>query len=107
MNNVKEDPMETTSVLIAGAGPTGLLLACELRLAGVDVQVVDRLAERGDESRAGGMHPRTLEVLDQRGMLAPFQAKGRPIQAGHFSGIGVNFSRFDTRFPYTLTLLQS
>ncbi|WP_328604088.1 FAD-dependent monooxygenase [Amycolatopsis sp. NBC_00345] len=99
--------METTSVLIAGGGPTGLMLACELRLAGVDVQVVDRLAGRGDESRAGGMHPRTLEVLDQRGMLAPFQAQGRPIQAGHFSGIGLNFSRFDTRFPYTLTLLQS
>ncbi|HEY3712778.1 MAG TPA: FAD-dependent monooxygenase [Amycolatopsis sp.] len=99
--------MESTSVLIAGGGPTGLMLACELRLAGIDVLVADRLERRGDESRAGGMHPRTLEVLDQRGMLAPFQAQGRPIQAGHFSGIGLDFSRFDTRYPYTLVLLQS
>ncbi|MDT8911587.1 FAD-dependent monooxygenase [Amycolatopsis sp. PS_44_ISF1] len=99
--------METTSVLIAGGGPTGLMLACELRLAGIDVLVVDRLAARGRESRAGGMHPRTLELLDQRGMLAPFQALGTPIQGGHFAGIPVDFSRFDTRFPYTLMLLQS
>jgi 2-polyprenyl-6-methoxyphenol hydroxylase-like FAD-dependent oxidoreductase len=55
-----------TDVAIAGAGPTGLMLACELRLAGVDVVVVERLAERTGESRAGGMHSRTLEVLDQR-----------------------------------------
>ncbi|MEV5963120.1 FAD-dependent monooxygenase [Kribbella sp. NPDC051952] len=99
--------MKSTSVLIAGAGPTGLMLACELRLAGVDVRVLDRLDERGDESRAGGMHPRSLEVLDQRGMLAPFQAQGRPMQAGHFSGIPLDFSQFATRFPYTLALLQA
>jgi 3-(3-hydroxy-phenyl)propionate hydroxylase len=98
--------METTTVLIAGAGPTGLLLARELRLAGIDVLIVDRLAERGTESRAGGMHPRTLEVLDQRGILPPFQAKGRPIQAGHFAGLPLDFSRFDTRYPYSLTLMQ-
>ncbi|MGW6277168.1 FAD-dependent monooxygenase [Kribbella sp. NPDC055071] len=99
--------METTSVLIAGAGPTGLMLACELRLAGVDVRVIDRLDRRGDESRAGGMHPRSLEVLDQRGMLAPFLAQGKPLQAGHFSGIGLDFSGFATRFPYSLVLLQA
>ncbi|QNE21424.1 hypothetical protein F1D05_30245 [Kribbella qitaiheensis] len=99
--------MESTTVLIAGAGPTGLMLACELRLAGIDVQVIDRLDDRGDESRAGGMHPRTLEVLDQRGLLAPFLTQGRPIQAGHFAGIRLNFSKFDTRYPYTLALLQS
>jgi len=99
--------MESASVLIAGAGPTGLMLACELRLAGIDVHVVDRLDERSSESRAGGMHPRTLELLDQRGMLAPFQSQGRPMQAGHFSTIPLDFSRFDTRYPYTLVLLQA
>ena len=99
--------MESTSVLIAGAGPTGLLLACELRLAGVDVLVLDRLGERGNESRAGGMHPRSIEILDQRGMLAPFLAQGQPIQAGHFSNIPLDFSRFATRHPYTLMLLQA
>src|SRR5882757_3852015 len=99
--------MESASVLIAGAGPTGLMLACELRLAGIDVHVVDRLDERSSESRAGGLHPRTLEVLDQRGMLAPFQSQGRPMQAGHFSTIPLDFSRFDTRYPYTLVLLQA
>ncbi|HEX3783076.1 MAG TPA: FAD-dependent monooxygenase [Pseudonocardiaceae bacterium] len=98
---------ESTQVLIAGAGPTGLMLACELRIAGIDVRVLDRAEGRSGESRAGGMHPRSMEILDQRGMLAPFLAQGRPIQAGHFSGIPLDFSQFDTRYPYTLGILQT
>ena len=94
------------SVIIAGGGPTGLMLACELRLAGVDVLVLERLAEPSGESRAGGIHARTMEVLDQRGMLEPFLAEGRPIQAGHFSGIRLDFSGFETRYPYLLAILQ-
>jgi len=94
------------SVIIAGGGPTGLMLACELRLAGVDVLVLERLAEPSGESRAGGIHARTMEVLDQRGMLAPFLAEGRVLQGGHFAGLPLDFSGFDTRYPYLLAILQ-
>ncbi|KUM99187.1 hypothetical protein AQI95_40385 [Streptomyces yokosukanensis] len=94
-------------VVIAGAGPTGLMLACELRLAGVDVVVVERLAERTGESRAGGMHSRTLEVLDQRGILDRFLAVGEPQPVGHFSGLYLDFDEFESRHPYPLMILQS
>lgn len=95
-------------VVVAGAGPTGLTLACELRLAGVDVLLVDLLPERGTvESRAGGLHARTMEVLDQRGLVDRFLEQGRPIQAGHFSGLRLDFTGFPTRYPFTLALLQN
>jgi 3-(3-hydroxy-phenyl)propionate hydroxylase len=96
--------MET--VVIAGGGPTGLMLACELKLAGVDVLVLERLAGPSGESRAGGMHARTMEILDQRGLLGPFLAEGRAIQAGHFAGLRLDFSGFPTRYPYLLAILQ-
>ncbi|MFJ8888261.1 FAD-dependent monooxygenase [Streptomyces sp. NPDC102402] len=94
-------------VVIAGAGPTGLMLACELRLAGVDVVVVERLAERSGESRAGGMHSRTLEVLDQRGVLDRFLAAGELQPVGHFSGLYLEFDEYESRHPYPLMILQS
>ncbi|KOG32634.1 FAD-dependent monooxygenase [Streptomyces resistomycificus] len=94
-------------VVIAGAGPTGLMLACELRLAGVDVVVVEQLAERTGESRAGGMHSRTLEVLDQRGILERFLAAGELQPVGHFSGLYLDFDEFESRHPYPLMILQS
>jgi 2-polyprenyl-6-methoxyphenol hydroxylase-like FAD-dependent oxidoreductase len=96
--------MET--VVIAGGGPTGLMLACELKLAGVDVLVLERLAGPSGESRAGGMHARTMEILDQRGMLEPFLAEGRSIQAGHFAGLWLDFAGLETRYPYLLAILQ-
>jgi 3-(3-hydroxy-phenyl)propionate hydroxylase len=93
-------------VVIAGGGPTGLMLACELRLAGVDVLVLERLAGPSGKSRAGGMHARTMEIFDQRGMLEPFLAEGRTIQAGHFAGLRLDFAGFETRYPYLLAILQ-
>jgi 3-(3-hydroxy-phenyl)propionate hydroxylase len=96
-----------TDVVIAGAGPTGLMLACELRLAGVDVVVVDRLAKRTGESRAGGMHARTLEVLDQRGVLERFLAVGDIQSVGHFSGLWLDFDASASRHPRPLMILQS
>jgi 2-polyprenyl-6-methoxyphenol hydroxylase-like FAD-dependent oxidoreductase len=93
-------------VVIAGGGPTGLMLACELTLAGVDVLVLERLAGPSGESRAGGIHARTMEILDQRGMLEPFLAEGRVIQAGHFAGLRLDFTSFPTRYPYLLAILQ-
>ncbi|MFD5186337.1 FAD-dependent monooxygenase [Streptomyces sp. NPDC058372] len=94
-------------VVIAGAGPTGLMLACELRLAGADVVVIDRLAERTGESRAGGMHARTLEVLDQRGVLDRFLAAGEIQSVGHFSGLWLDFEESESRHPRPLMILQS
>ncbi|MBL7256053.1 FAD-dependent monooxygenase [Paractinoplanes lichenicola] len=94
-------------VVIAGAGPTGLMLACELRLAGADVLVVERLEERTGESRAGGMHSRTLEVLDQRGILDRFLKIGDPQPVGHFSGLYLEFDETESRYPYPLMILQS
>ncbi|WP_329263118.1 FAD-dependent monooxygenase [Streptomyces sp. NBC_01478] len=94
-------------VVIAGAGPTGLMLACELRLAGVDVMVVERLAERTGESRAGGIHSRTLEVLDQRGVLDRFLAVGELTPVAHFSGLWLDLDGFESRYPHPLMLPQS
>ncbi|MFE1248731.1 FAD-dependent monooxygenase [Streptomyces sp. NPDC058766] len=94
-------------VVVAGAGPTGLMLACELGLAGADVVVVERLAQRSDESRAGGIHCRTLEVLDQRGILDRFLAEGELQPVGHFSGLCIDFDESESRHPYPLMILQS
>ncbi|MFI6867779.1 FAD-dependent monooxygenase [Nocardia sp. NPDC050406] len=99
--------METTEVVIAGAGPTGLMLATELRLAGVEVVVLDALAARTGESRAGGIHARTMEILEQRGLLERLLPRGRILQAGHFGGLPLDFSDFPTRHPYMLAVLQS
>ncbi|WP_308280841.1 FAD-dependent monooxygenase [Streptomyces barringtoniae] len=101
------DTRTDTDVVIAGAGPTGLMLACELRLAGTDVTVVEKLAERSGESRAGGIHSRTLEVLDQRGVLDRFLAEGELQPVGHFSGLYLEFDESESRHPYPLMILQS
>lgn len=77
-----------TDVLIIGAGPTGMTLANELLLAGVSTVLVDRLVRRSELSRAGGVQSRTLEALDQRGLLEPLLATGdHPAGTGHFAGI--------------------
>ncbi|WP_433299292.1 FAD-dependent monooxygenase [Actinoplanes sp. CA-030573] len=93
-------------VVIAGGGPTGLMLACELRLGGADPVVLERLAGPSGESRAGGIHARTMEVLDMRGMLEPFLAEGRRLPGGHFAGIPLDFSGLPTRYPFLLAILQ-
>ena len=99
--------METTQVVIAGTGPTGLMLAIELRLAGIEAVVLDGLPARSGESRAGGIHARTMEIFDQRGLMERLLPHGRPIQAGHFSGLGLDCSDFPTRYPYTLAIVQA
>jgi 3-(3-hydroxy-phenyl)propionate hydroxylase len=70
--------MAEHAVVIAGGGPTGLMLAGELALAGIDVAIVERRASQDlDGSRSGGLHSRTIEVLDQRGVADRFIAEGR------------------------------
>ena len=69
--------MTNHAVVIAGGGPTGLMLAGELALAGVDVAIVERRASQElAGSRAGGLHSRTIEVLDQRGIADRFLVAG-------------------------------
>jgi 2-polyprenyl-6-methoxyphenol hydroxylase-like FAD-dependent oxidoreductase len=99
--------MTDQSVVIAGAGPTGMMLAGELRLAGIDVLVVERRASREFAgSRAGGLHARTLEVLDQRGIADRFTAAGTPMQIQSFAGVSLDIGDFPTRFAYGLALWQ-
>jgi 2-polyprenyl-6-methoxyphenol hydroxylase-like FAD-dependent oxidoreductase len=96
------------AVVIAGGGPTGLMLAGELALAGVDVAIVERRA--GQElagSRAGGLHSRTIEVLDQRGIADRFLSEGQMAQVAAFAGTPLDISDFPTRHPYGLGLWQN
>jgi len=79
-----------TDVIIAGAGPTGLMLAGELRLAGVATIVVDRLAEPVKQSRALGFSARTIEEFDQRGLLPRF-GELNTIPIGHFGGLAIDY----------------
>jgi 2-polyprenyl-6-methoxyphenol hydroxylase-like FAD-dependent oxidoreductase len=96
------------AVVIAGGGPTGLMLAGELALAGIDVVIVERRASQDvDGSRAGGLHSRTIEVLDQRGIADRFLAEGQAMQIQGFVGIPLDISDFPTRHNYGLALWQS
>jgi 2-polyprenyl-6-methoxyphenol hydroxylase-like FAD-dependent oxidoreductase len=100
--------MTEHAVVIAGGGPTGLMLAGELALAGVDVAVVERRASQElAGSRAGGLHSRTIEVLDQRGIADRFLAEGQVAQVAAFAGTRLDISDFPTRHPYGLGLWQN
>jgi len=95
-------------VVVAGGGPTGLMLAGELALAGIDVVMVERRASQDlDGSRAGGLLPRTIEVLDQRGIAERFLSAGYVVQAQGFAGIVLDISDFPTRHNYVLALRQN
>jgi 2-polyprenyl-6-methoxyphenol hydroxylase-like FAD-dependent oxidoreductase len=100
--------MATHAVVIAGGGPTGMMLAAELALAKVDVAVVER---RPDHmlvgSRAGGFHSRTIEVLDQRGVADRFLAEGQVAQAAMIGTTVLDMSDFPTRHPYSLGIWQN
>lgn len=100
--------MTEHAVVIAGAGPTGLMLAGELALARVDVAIVER-RERQDLAgvRAGGLHARTIEVLDQRGIADRFLAQGQIAQVASFLSIPLDISDFPTRHNYGLALWQN
>ncbi len=100
--------MTERAVVIAGAGPTGLMLAGELALAGVDVAIVERRDSQDlPGSRAGGLHSRTIEVLDQRGIADRFLSEGQVAQVAAFAGTPLDISDFPTRHPYGLGLWQN
>lgn len=100
--------MQTFDVIVAGAGPTGLMLACELRLHGVQVLVLEREPEPSPVVRALGIHVRSIEVMDQRGLLDRFLAHGtRHPLAGFFAGIAKPAPpSLDTSHPYVLGIPQ-
>jgi 3-(3-hydroxy-phenyl)propionate hydroxylase len=99
--------MTRHAVVIAGGGPTGLMLGAELALAGVDVAVVERRANQDlAGSRAGGLHSRTIEVLDQRGIAERFLSQGTLHKEVHFH-VPLDISDFPTRHNYVLGLWQN
>ena len=96
------------AVMIGGGGSTGLMLAGELALAGVDVAIVERRASQDIiGSRAGGLHSRTIEILDQRGIADRFLAQGKAAQIAGFAWNPLNISDFPTRHNYGLALWQN
>jgi 3-(3-hydroxy-phenyl)propionate hydroxylase len=100
--------MTEHAVVIAGGGPTGLMLAGELALAGIDVVIVERRTSQDlAGSRSGGLHSRTIEVLDQRGIAERFLSAGQVMQVQGFSLIPLDISDFPTRHNYGLALWQS
>lgn len=94
-------------MVIVGAGPAGMMLSAELALAGVDAVVLERRPDHVlADSRAGGIHARTIELLDQRGVADRFLAEGRTVQAAMFGATTLDMSDFPTRHPYSLGIWQ-
>ena len=100
--------MAEHAVVVAGGGPTGLMLAGELALAGIDVAIVERRPNQElPGSRAGGLHARTIEVLDQRGIADRFLSEGHVAQVQGFAFNRLDISDFPTRHNYGLGLWQN
>jgi 2-polyprenyl-6-methoxyphenol hydroxylase-like FAD-dependent oxidoreductase len=96
------------SVIVVGAGPTGLTLACELAAAGVSCTVLERRLTTSAQSRAMGLYSRTMEVLDLRGHADALAALGRPVsRMVPARGAVVDFTELDTRFPALHVVPQS
>ncbi len=100
--------MTDHAVVIAGGGPTGLMLAGELALAGVDAAIVEpRTSQELAGRRAGGLHARTIEVLDQRGIADRFLSQGQVMQIVGFNRVPLDISDFPTRHGHGLALTQN
>ncbi|WP_370948616.1 FAD-dependent monooxygenase [Amycolatopsis sp. cg5] len=98
--------MPDTDVIVVGAGPTGLLLAAELRLGGAEVVVLERLTEPTTQSRAGAIHARSVEIFDQRGRLEHLGAVDRD-DHGHFGGLDLDLGQLPTVHPGRMKLAQA
>lgn len=95
-------------VIVAGAGPAGLMTAFELERAGLDVLIVERDVRPTVQSKALALQPRSVEVLDDRGLLAAIEPHVQArIPAGHFSGVPIDYADLPTRHPYQLGVEQA
>src|SRR4051794_15298609 len=94
--------------IISGGGPTGTMLASELRLDNVDVLVLEKDAEPSKAVRSLGLHPRSIEIMDQRGLLDRFLANGQQYPGvGQFAGIDKpRVMNLDTAHGYILGIPQ-
>src|SRR3954470_21778689 len=100
--------MTEHAVVIAGGGPTGLMLSGELALAGVDVAIVERRTSQDlVGSRAGGLHSRTIEILDQRGVAQRFLSEGQTYPVAGFAMSTLDMRDLPTRHNYVLGLTQN
>lgn len=107
MSHESTAPSMTCPVVIAGGGPTGMMLAAELKLAGLDPLIVEpRAGQTFEGTRARGLHARTIEVLDQRGIGERFVAAGQPAQIINFARVPLSIDDWPTRRPYGLALVQ-
>ncbi len=99
-----------TEVVIAGAGPTGLMLAYELALAGVETLVLEKLAQRTEQVKGAGIQPRTAELLESRGLLEPLLRRATPHEpvGGHFAALPVplDCAPWRTRHPFPIPIPQ-
>lgn len=106
-------PTSTSDVLVVGAGPTGLTLACELARHGVRPRIIDALAAPSQQSRAFGVHARTMELFDAMGAIAPLLARGNPAQGLSVYSRGQRIAEIamqgtiDSKYPYILIVSQS
>jgi 2-polyprenyl-6-methoxyphenol hydroxylase-like FAD-dependent oxidoreductase len=103
---------DAIDVLVVGAGPSGLMLGGELARYGVAVRVVDQLAEPTTQSRAIGVHARTLEIFDELGIADALVARGVPVRGAAIRASGkpvaeVDFAGLPTRFPFVLCAAQT
>ncbi|MEN9343567.1 MAG: hypothetical protein RLZZ453_354 [Chlamydiota bacterium] len=104
--------MNNSHILIVGAGPTGLCLAIALTQQGIPVRIIEALELRTEQSRALGLHSRTLEILEKMGVLEEFLKEGRKIKGAHFYFKGTTFFRvdlscLDVPYPFLLSIPQS
>jgi 2-polyprenyl-6-methoxyphenol hydroxylase-like FAD-dependent oxidoreductase len=108
--DAQQDSRQEPEVLVVGAGPTGLTLACELALAGVRTTVLERLPQGVRQVKGGAFQPRTAELLELRGLLAPMRLRelARGEVGGHFAGLPVplDCTPWRTREPYPLSVPQ-
>jgi 2-polyprenyl-6-methoxyphenol hydroxylase-like FAD-dependent oxidoreductase len=97
------------TIVVAGAGPAGLMLAAELTLAGAEVTVLDGLPERSPYCRGFNLNARSLELLDRRGIAGGFLAEGPTVPAGMFADPArpLDLTVMDTDHPYVLGIAQT
>lgn len=97
-----------SDVIVVGAGPTGLMLACELVMRGVAVRLLEERRDIPNITRAFGVHARTLELLDARGLADEIVARGFPVsQVAPVPGVVMNMKEIPSPYPMILMAPQS